>query len=91
MSSSSVFLRNSFLAIRFNKLFKTCTGVYYHYKDIVYTSYSECGDLIPKIISIHIESLLTKLTISNLTRVNSLKKNNRRGYDKQISLWSRFY
>ena len=38
--------RNSFLAIRFNKLCKTCTGVYYHYKDLMHTSNSECGDLI---------------------------------------------
>ena len=29
-----------------NTLFKTCTGVYCHYKDIVHTYNSECGDLI---------------------------------------------
>ena len=40
------FLWDAFLPIRFNKLFKTCTRVYYLYKDLVYTNSSEDGDLI---------------------------------------------
>ena len=44
LSSTSVFVWNTCLPIRFNTLFKACTRDYC--KDLVNTNYYECGDLI---------------------------------------------
>ena len=69
MSSSSIFfLWNTFLSICFNKLLKTCTRFTTTIK-IMYIH----AMLHVISFNIHIETLLSKLSISNMTRVKSLK------------------
>ena len=70
MSSSSIlFLFNTFLPIFFNKLLKTCTRFTTTIKIMhVHTMLHVIS------FNIHIETLLSKLSISNMTRVQSLKK-----------------
>ena len=70
MSSSSIlFLCNTFLPIFFNKLLKTCTRFTTTIKIMhMHTMLHVIS------FNIHIETLLSKLSISNMTRVQSLKK-----------------